>query len=953
MSITLSFVFLLSGIAGLVFETLWFRMAGLTFGNSVIASSLVLSSFMAGLAVGNALAARRGSRIGRPILAYALLECVVGLTGLGLVLLFPRLPALLAPVWRPLLDAPLPLNLIRFGLGFLLLAIPTTAMGITLPLMVKALNEHRPDFGSALGRLYGVNTIGAMGGAVLGEWLLIPRLGVLGSAGAAAMLNFAAALGALALERALRARRGGAAELAAPPADRARIPAGVPLARLLLAAALSGALLLALEVVWFRFLQLFVLSTNRGFAVMLLVVLFGIGTGGLSSTLLLRRAPEAYRLLSHLALLLGLLTMVSYFAFEGAPAAATGARSAFFVDTLVLSLRLMFPVSFVSGVLFTFLGRAVYDARAEETAAVGWVTLCNTLGAAAGAALAGWVLVPGLGVERSVFTLALAYGAIALLVLRRSAFAAGSRAPRLAFGLLSCLFLGTALLFPFGLMRNHFIPQSVAIYRAPDAEILEVREGRSETIVYLQSYWMGEPSSARLITNSFAMSATGLSAYRHMKHFVYWPLAFHPRVEKALLISYGFGITAGALTAASEIEAIDVVDISRDIVDMSRHVYADSDQWPPNDPRVDLYIEDGRFFLLASDEKYDLITAEPPPTMLAGVVNLYTQEYFELIRGRLAEGGLVTYWLPAVFLAPDAARSVIRGFCNVFPDCSLWRGARLQFVLAGSRNASRKLEPEAFERAWRDEETAAELSRIGFETPGLLLATFVADQAFLKEFSRDAAPLVDNHPYRLGLYMASREEFGERVAFYTALLEPAEVEKRYRASAFLKERLPPALFQAGLDSLPYENYAEVGLDALPGSLSLYLEPIDRILTKTKLRTPALWLMGDHAEPSGVIETLVERNELNETVHYHLGLRALAERRFDEAERHFSSAQQLGAGKTELHYYRILALAYAGRLEEARSLARELPFGSTTERGDEGFWNFCQRRFGLEPPRPAG
>jgi predicted membrane-bound spermidine synthase len=947
MSIALSFVFLLSGVAGLVFETLWFRMAGLTFGNSVIASSLVLSSFMAGLAMGNAFAAGRGSRIRRPIVAYAVLECVVGITGLALVLVFPRLPALLAPVWRPLLEAPLSLNLIRFGLGFLLLVIPTTAMGMTLPLMVKALNQHRPDFGSALGWLYGVNTIGAMSGAVLGEWLLIPRLGVLGSAGAAAALNFFAALGALAVERAMRARPAVAAEPAARASD---IRPDLSLSRLLLAAALSGALLLALEVVWFRFLQLFILSTTRGFAVMLLVVLLGIGAGGLASTLWLRRDPQAYRLLAPLALLLGFLTMGSYFAFEGAPASAAGARSALFTDTLVLSLRLMLPVSFVSGVLFTFLGRAVYDARAEETAAVGWVTLSNTLGAAAGAVLAGWVFVPGLGVEKSIFLLALAYGAVAVLVFRRSSLA--TRTTRLAFGLLSCLFAGTAIFFPFGLMKNHFVPESVAVYRAPDAEILEVREGRSETIVYLQSYWMGEPYSARLITNSFSMTATGLRADRYMKHFVYWPLAFHPRIEKALLISYGFGITAGALTSASEIEAIDVVDISRDIVDMSRHVYPDPDQRPLNDPRVDLFIEDGRFFLLASGEQYDLITAEPPPTMVAGVVNLYTQEYFELIRGRLAEGGLVTYWLPVVFLSPDAARSVIKGFCNAFPDCTLWRGARLELVLAGSRNASGPIRQEAFERIWRNGDTLSELTRIGFETPGMLLSTFIGDHAFLEEFTRDAAPLVDNYPDRLGLYMASREEFAERVAFYTALVDPAEVEKRYRSSAFLKDRLPAALFDAGLESLPYENFAEVGLDAGPGSLPVYLEPIDRILTETRLRTPALWLMGDHAETSGVIESFVERNELNETVYYHLGLRAFAERRFDEAERHFASAQELGVGKTELQYYRILALAYAGRLEDAEALARELPPAPSSNRADEAFWNFCQRRFGLEPP-PAG
>ena len=177
MSILLSFVFFVSGAAGLVFETLWFRTAGLAFGNSVWASSLVLSSFMGGLALGNGLAARFGRRVQRPVLGYAGLEIVVGVTGLGLVLLLPLLPQVLAPLFRPFLEQPAVLNPLRFGIAFVLLSVPTTAMGMTLPLMVKAMTQGSPDFGRALGRLYGLNTLGAMTGAIAGEWWLLPSLG--------------------------------------------------------------------------------------------------------------------------------------------------------------------------------------------------------------------------------------------------------------------------------------------------------------------------------------------------------------------------------------------------------------------------------------------------------------------------------------------------------------------------------------------------------------------------------------------------------------------------------------------------------------------------------------------------------------------------------------------------------------------------------------------------------
>ena len=733
----LAIVFFLSGTAALVFETLWFRLAALAFGSSVHASSLVLASFMAGLAMGSVLAARRGARLRRPVVAYVVLECLIGAVGLALVLLLPHLPRLLAPIWRPFLEAPITLHALRFSLSFLLLVLPTTAMGMTLPLLVKAMTRWRDDFGNALGTLYGVNTLGAMLGAILGEWFLIPLLGLTGSAAAATGLNLLAAAGALWLSQ----RTPSSPEPPHSTSPKMPLPPREPAAlRLLLAAALSGAILLALEVVWFRFLQLFVLSTSRGFAIMLLVVLLGIGTGGLASSLWLRRRPSAYRLLPHLAVVAGLLTMGCYFGFASAPADASGARTVQLVDTLVLSLRLMFPVSFVSGLLFTLTGRAVFESVREETASVGWTTVFNTVGATLGAIVAGWALLPHLGIERSIFAAALGYGVVALLLAPMPRLAgASSRNTRLALAGLGGLYLLVCFLFPFGLMRNHYVPIATAGYRTPSAEIVEVREGLNETIVYMQERWMGEPYSSRLVTNSFSMTATGLRAERYMKFFAYWPLAFQPRIEKALILTYGFGITASVLTGSEEAARIDVVDVSQDVIDMGEHLYPDPKQRPIADPRVRVFIEDARFYLLTSEERYDLITGEPPPLMIASVVNLYTQEYFELMRERLNEGGLVTYWLPVVHLAPDDARSVIKAFCDVFEDCSLWQGARLELVLAGSRNAAGPVDEETFDRLWRDPETARDLRTIGFETPGLLLATFVGDARFLREFTRGAS----------------------------------------------------------------------------------------------------------------------------------------------------------------------------------------------------------------------
>ena len=313
-------VFLLSGAAGLLFETLWFRQAGLAFGNGIWASSLVLSSFMAGLALGNGLAARFGNRILQPVRLYALLEAVIAATGVALVFLLPELAGGLAPLWRPFLDQPWILNPLRLVVGFTLLLIPATAMGATLPLLVKALRARDTNFGAVLGRLYGWNTAGAVLGAVAGEAALIAWFGVRGTTWVAAGLNLAAAAGALALA----ARVGHTATpRAAPRAPVAGLRRALPL---LAAALLAGSILLALEVVWFRLLSLFVYSAGLSFALMLAIVLAGIALGGFAGGLWLRRRPQAFQHVPGIALLAGCAAVGSYIAFgmlidpSGAPA---------------------------------------------------------------------------------------------------------------------------------------------------------------------------------------------------------------------------------------------------------------------------------------------------------------------------------------------------------------------------------------------------------------------------------------------------------------------------------------------------------------------------------------------------------------------------------------------------------------------------------------------------------
>ena len=556
----LCLLFFLSGAAALLFETLWFRLATLAFGNSVWASSLVLSSFMMGLALGNAWAARRPPSRSGPVSLYARLELTIGLTGLALVLLLKHLSPVLAPAFRPFLDLPLILNALRLGGAFVLFLAPSTAMGATLPILVKAFSGSGPEFGRVLGRLYGWNTLGAVAGALAGEGLLIERLGIAGTGLAAAVLNLTAWLVASRLAPRWRPTGGEVAPVAtAGPARGGRA--------LLAAAGLAGASLLAFEVLAFRFLLLFVQGTSRAFAVMLAAVLAGIAVGGLAASALLRRERGGFRAAGALGFLAG-AALLGASASHARIAGLRPEHASTMTDVGLLALPLVFPVSFLSGLLFTAIGRALQDHLGDETRTTGVLTLANTLGAMLGSLIAGFVLLPGLGLERSLFALGLAYGVVGVSCLWGAAPV--RPAWRVASGLAAALLVALLATFPFGRMASGRLDRIVQRFGGDGSRVLVARESPTETITYLGKDLLGQPLSYRLVTNGFSMASTDWGGRRYMKAFVYLPLLLTSTPRRALLISYGVGATAQALVDTPGLQSIDVVDISRDILEASR-----------------------------------------------------------------------------------------------------------------------------------------------------------------------------------------------------------------------------------------------------------------------------------------------------------------------------------------------------------------------------------------------
>src|SRR5438046_1225119 len=715
----LSAILFLSGIGALIFETLWLRLSGLAFGNSIWAAALILSSCMAGLALGNAIAASSRIRRWRPLHLYALLEVLVALLGCTIVFGLPALGGLLRPVWQTLWNYQPMLLGLRFIVSFLILLLPTTAMGLTLPVLIEDPMLRHTNFGRVIGFLYGSNTLGAVVGAVLGEGCLIAAFGLRGTSLVAGLASCIAAAVALFVAK----FQGDTSAHVLQPTFPLRLDARYrPPWHLLLVSFGTGCILLSLEVIWFRFLRLYVVSLPIAFALMLAVVLAGIGLGSIAAGAVNRRSAWLHQLLPVLLLLAAIAVLLSYLFFPGeavrTPAGAFSLTS--WHQIALLCLALMFPASFLSGILFPTIVALVQASAEDRMNSTGITTLFNTTGAAVGPLIASFVLLPAIGYQWSLLICAAGYVLLGILISESSSWSI-----RRPIGVATITFCGTAILLltilPYHRAESHF-EHATRPYETDEhgkvlAHVVKRTEGVSDTLQLVRRDLFGEPYYYRLLTNAFSMSATTPRSQRYMRLFAYLPLALRSASEDVLLICFGCGVTADALLHGPNVKKLDVVDISKEVLQFADFYTGINYSNPLHDPRVTTFIQDGRFFLQASPRQYDIISGEPPPPKVAGAVNLYTEEFFSLMNSRLKQGGIVTFWLPINQLKVEEAKAILRAFHNVFANASLWASGDQEWIMMGIKGPGRKVEEEELRQLWSNPDTGADLRGIGVEVP--------------------------------------------------------------------------------------------------------------------------------------------------------------------------------------------------------------------------------------------
>jgi spermidine synthase len=736
MSALLLAVFLLSGASGLIYQVLWQRQLSLVFGVSAYATATVLAAFMAGLALGGYAAGRVADRVRSPLVWYGVVEILIGLCGLLTPPAFTALQDVYGPLYHAVGGSALA-PMIRFGIAFAVLLVPTALMGASFPLIVRAALGSRDDGGRAIGLLYAINTLGAVVGTLAAGFVLIGEVGIRGSIGVAAALNLAAGVAALVVGQ----RVAPAANPDDVPVATARISCPPALVRLLpYLLAISGFCSLAYEVVWTRLLVLFLESTTYAFTVMLAAFLLGITLGSAAVSQFLRRAtngPLALAVLQALVAVSSLLalqvlaTMEPLLASLGFASAEGPSISAM----AVLAFTAMFPPALFLGMSFP-LAVTLFTAGGEQVGRrLGSLYAANVFGAIFGALAAGFLLVPVLG---SNATLTLLAGLNALAALATLGVDAGTPGrTRLGAAVASVAIVG---------LLSALAPRAYAdllAARFPGEQILWSEEGLETTVTITRT---DDDHLAMYLNHHHQANDADWMVFFH-RMLGHLPMLLHPAPREVLVVGLGGGATAGA-TTRYEGAHITVVELSRSVVrgaDWFRDVnYAVNER-----PNLTMLIDDGRNHLMVAGRSYDVITADAIWPTHAGSTNLYSVEYYRLARCSLNEGGLMLQWVNRD-LPEQEHKLLMRSFLQVFPHVSLWFDGSL--LVGSDRPVDRSL--PWVDRVFEQPIARAALSQVNIRGGDDVRRRYLGDRATIEAYVGDGPLITDDRPrleYFLGL----------------------------------------------------------------------------------------------------------------------------------------------------------------------------------------------------------
>jgi len=743
-------IFFASGAASLTLQVVWFKQLQFVLGSATFSVSVTVASFFFGLSVGSMLGGRCADAVTRPLRVYGFLE-------LGLAPVSFAVTAFLAhwSTWvgwiSPMLslDSPGRLPLIVL-LSLATLSLPTTLMGATLPFLVRFLTRSRTELADQIGHLYGFNTLGAAIGTLVVGFVLIGLVGVTGSSLFASVIY--ACIGVFSLIAARREH-----PLLVRKREQEPLRWTKSEARetnfLIWVFACSGFVSIAYEVVWFRFLTNVSSSSVYAFAGMLGTYLFGLVTGALiCARFLASRKDQLLRYFAVVQLLIAVGAMLTLAILGKAgtlrlllspivsgllPMRAQmllGEDVSFF---FICVLAILLPTTLI-GISFPLASELTVIRMSAVGRGIGLLYARNTIGGVLGSLATGFLLIPYLGSQWTLTVLILMNILlfITIVVSQRSL-----RSDRILWrqGVMAL----SVVVVSFLLFGPHYLERQLTAFEG--AKVLELREAKEATFVVLSYDNEATGTYQQLLVNSKSYASNRPEGRRYMAAMGHYPLLLHMGPSRtAVVICIGTGTTVGAVSTHHELQSIYAVDLAPAVFDFARYFVPINKRFYQN-PKVHQVVADGRHYLLGTRDTFDVITLEPPPPHDAGVVNLYSEEFYALAKQRMRPGGVLAQWVPMDIGRGALPKMILKAMLASFKHVSLWVPSRMEGVAIAS-DEPLQINRDVLSARMSAPAVADDLTAIGLRSPDDLLATFVAADERLAAFVRDVPSLTDDRP---------------------------------------------------------------------------------------------------------------------------------------------------------------------------------------------------------------
>lgn len=767
MPIFLYAIFVLSGAAGLIYESIWTRYLGLFVGHSAYAQVIVLVMFLGGMSLGALAIGRRSDRMQRPLLWYAGVELLTGVIGLVFHDVFVATTGFAYDTLFHSIGLGATQTMLKWAIAAVLILPQSILLGMTFPLMSAGVVRRIPEHtGRALSMLYFANSLGAAIGVLVGGFWLVGFAGLPGTLVAAAMINILVA-GAVFVA----VRREGDVEQRTPAAQVAAPEGGSSfLPRVLLAVSFGTALSSFIyEIGWIRMLALVLGSATHSFELMLSAFILGLALGAFWVRRRADRAPSL-TMLGYVQIAMGSLAiatlpvylqsfhwMVSILnAFTRTP---TG-YDFFSVFRYAICLAVMLPATFCAGMTLPLITRLLVSGGMGERA-IGQVYGVNTFGSIVGAGLAGLVLMPLLGVKWLLIAgasidLALGVFLIAAEWKQRSAQGQRSRPIFITGGILAAIVVFIALRSDFD---TTLLSSGVFRYgtvQAPHSrQILYYKDGRTATVSVRR---LPETGGLNLATNGKPDASLGVEWLNPTLKLVpgpfthdaptqllipLIPLAYEPNAKQAAVIGWGSGMTTHGLLGSPNIQRVVTIEIEPEMTRASM-LFLPANQRAYADRRSTVAIDDARSYFAAAGQRFDMILSEPSNPWVSGVSGLFTTEFYSRVKTYLTPTGVFAQWLHLYEIDDGLVLGVLAALSESFPTYSIYQVSNRDIlIVATTRPALPTPDWSIFERF---PGVASDLKRIWPVTSNTMNAIHIADQTSLQSLVHGGIPNSDFYP---------------------------------------------------------------------------------------------------------------------------------------------------------------------------------------------------------------